>query len=427
MSQGRAASAATVLFNLPDYRVLHVVRDVAGDRTVIVESLAVEAACPSCGVFTSSVHQRTLQRVRDVAFDGPVTVLWRKDRCRCYETACVRRSFAEHTTQVPTRARLTTRLAAAVLAAVTVEVRAVDRVAVEYGLSWPTVARLLAAAAKVLAAGPVRLTRALGIDEHRFRSVRWFRDDSGSWRRIEPWSVLFTDLDTGAVLGVVDGRDGAAVRGWLSTRPRWWRHRVQVVAIDPSAAFRAALHPLLPNARTSVDHFHLVKLANDAVTAVRRRCAWEYRDRRGRAVDPAWAHRLLLLRGADTLSARGWAKLKYILDVDDPSNEIGAAWGIKEQLRLLLATTTVADARVARVVLAQYVRDADMAETTKLMRTLDRWWDPIEVFITTRVTNARSEAANLTCKNLKRTGRGYRNQTNYHARIMLHSAAQMAG
>ena len=169
-----------------------------------------------------------------------------------------------------------------------------------------------------------------------------------------------------------------------------------------------------------------MKLANDAVTAVRRRCAWEYRDRGGRAVDPAWAHRLLLLRGADTLSARGWAKLKYILDVDDPSNQIGAAWGIKEQLRALLATTTVADARAARIVLAQYVTTADMAETTKLMRTLDRWWDPIEVFITTRVTNARSEAANLTCKNLKRTGRGYRNQSNYHARIMLHSAAQMA-
>jgi transposase len=256
--------------------------------------------------------------------------------------------------------------------------------------------------------------------------VRWFRTEAGSWARVEPWSVLFTDLDTGVVLGVVDGRDGAAVRGWLASRPRWWRHRVDVVAIDPSAAFRAALHPLVPNVRTSVDHFHLVKLANDAVTAVRRRCAWEYRDRRGRAVDPAWAHRLLLLRGADSLSVRGWAKLKYILAADDPSNEIGAARGIKEQLRLLLATTTVTDARVARGVLAEYVAAADMAETTKLMRTLDRWWDPIEVFVSTRVTNAKSEAANLTCKNLKRTGRGYRNQGNYHARIMLHSAAQMA-
>ena len=183
-------------------------------------------------------------------------MLWDKKRWRCKESGCVRRSFAEHTTQVPARARLTTRLAAVVLKAVTIEVRAVDRVAAEHGLSWPTVARLLAAAATALAAGPVGLTRALGIDEHRFRSVRWFRDDAGSWRRIEPWSVLFTDLDTGGVLGVVDGRDGAAARGWLKTRRRWWRHRVQVVAIDPSAAFRAALHPLLPYANTSVDHFY---------------------------------------------------------------------------------------------------------------------------------------------------------------------------
>ena len=94
-----------------------------------------------CGVFTSSVHQRTLQRVRDVAFDGPVTVLWDKKRWRCKETGCARRSFAEHTVQVPARARLTSRLCVAVLAAVTSEVRAVGRVATEYGLSWPTVGR----------------------------------------------------------------------------------------------------------------------------------------------------------------------------------------------------------------------------------------------------------------------------------------------
>ena len=159
MSKDRAASAASVLFNLAGFRVLHVVRDQAGARTVTVETLAVEGACSSCGVSTSAVHQRTLQRVRDVAFDGPVTVLWRKKRWRCYESACARRSFVEHAAQVPPRARLTARLAAAVLVAVTTEVRAVDRVAAEYGLSWPTVARLLASAAGALAQAPVALTR----------------------------------------------------------------------------------------------------------------------------------------------------------------------------------------------------------------------------------------------------------------------------
>ena len=426
MFQSTAACAASELFNLPGFDVVDVSRDEAGVRVVAIRTTASEGGCPSCGVLSASVHQWTRQRVRDVPFDGPIVVWWLKKRWRCREQLCPRRSFTERTEQVPPRARMTTRLTVRLLDAVTKEIRAVSRVAAEHGVSWPTVVRLLTAAAGRLAAQRVRPCRALGIDEHRFRSVRWFRDDDGQWSRVEPWSILFTDLDTSAVLGVVDGRDGAAVRAWLQTRPRWWRHRVQVVAIDPSAAFRAALHPLLPRARVAVDHFHLVKLANDALTAVRRRCSWEQRDRRGRAVDPAWAHRLLLLRGADTLSARGWAKLKTVLTIDDPTNQIGAAWGIKEQLRNVLRATTLADARAARILLAGYVTAANMPETTKLMRTIDRWWPAVEVFITTRVTNARSEAANLTCKHLKRTGRGYRNQANYHARIMLHSAAKTA-
>jgi len=94
--------------------------------------------------------------------------------------------------------------------------------------------------------------------------MRWFRTKAAALAPIEPWSVLFTDLDTGALLGVVDGCDGAAVRGWLACRPGWWRHRIDVAEIDRSAAFRAALHPLVPNARTSVDPYDLVKLVNDA-------------------------------------------------------------------------------------------------------------------------------------------------------------------
>ena len=68
-------SAASVLFNLPDYRVVDVARDDDGDghRTVRVVATATEGACPSCGVLTNRVHQRTAQRLRDVPFDGVVT------------------------------------------------------------------------------------------------------------------------------------------------------------------------------------------------------------------------------------------------------------------------------------------------------------------------------------------------------------------
>lgn len=42
------------------------------------------------------------------------------------------------------------------------------------------------------------------------------------------------------------------------------------------------------------------------------------------------------------------------------------------------------------------------------------------------MTNARTEAANTAIKNIKRTGRGFRNEDNYRTRILLASAAKTA-
>ena len=101
-----AVDAASVLFNLPEYRVVEVTRDAGGAREVFVETPVVEAGCPSCGVLTGRVHQRTVQRVRDVPFDGLVTLWWVKKRWRCAEAACARSTFTEHTAQVPAYARV---------------------------------------------------------------------------------------------------------------------------------------------------------------------------------------------------------------------------------------------------------------------------------------------------------------------------------
>jgi transposase len=183
---------------------------------VFIDTPIVEAGCPSCGVVTSRVHQRTTQRVRDVPFDGQVTLWWVKKRWRCTEALCKRATFTEHTDEVPPYARLTTRLKERIVTALAGEVRCVDAVAAELGVSWPTAMRQLstamAAQAAATAARPV-LVHSLGIDEHRFRTVRWYKDDAdGSWRRVEPWMTTFINLATGQVIGVVDGRDSAAVK-----------------------------------------------------------------------------------------------------------------------------------------------------------------------------------------------------------------------
>jgi transposase len=304
--------------------------------------------------------------------------------------------------------------------------RAVAEVAADFQVAWWTVQATVNTAAVLLPEVDELQVRRLGIDEHRYRRVRWFRDDHGGWRRVEPWMSTIVNPDSGQVLGIVDGRDSAAVGGWLAKRSPAWRNRIEIVAIDPSAAFKKAILQRLPNAQISVDAFHLVQLANLMVTRVRQRLVREREQRRGRLIDPAWANRRLLLRGYDTLSVRARARLESVFATNDPTDELSAAWGVKEQLRRLLKSATVEQTRHQKMILGCYVLAADMDETWRLWHTIDTWWPEIEVLIEHRVTNARTEAANTGIKHIKRTGRGYRNPTHYQARILLTSAARRA-
>ena len=110
----------------------------------------------------------------------------------------------------------------------------------------------------------------------------------------------------------------------------------------------------------------------------------------------------------------------------DPTEELSVAWGVKEQLRRILNTSTVERARTEKMILGCHVVAADMDETWRLWHTIDTWWPAIEVLIATGVSNARTEAANTGIKQIKRTGRGYRNSGHYQARILLRSARRAA-
>ncbi|MGI8435010.1 MAG: ISL3 family transposase [Nocardioidaceae bacterium] len=173
-----------------------------------------------------------------------------------------------------------------------------------------------------------------------------------------------------------------------------------------------------------MNHWHLVRLANLMLTMVRQRVAREQHGRRGTTADAAWTHRLLMPRAGDRLSDRAWARLEQVFAADDPTGELGAACGVKERLRLLLAATDLAAADTAHGPLGVAVLAADTPETWKLWHTSNAWWTEIETLIETRVTNAKTEAANTSMEQIKRTGRGYRNHHHYQARILLRGARQ---
>ena len=118
---------------------------------------------------------------------------------------------------------------------------AVSETAAASAVSWWLVrAALTEAGLRTLPDVDELRPRMLGIEEHRFRSVRYFRDpDSPSWIRHEPWMTTIVALDTGQ-----RGRTVSTTRasGTGSSPGRWSCVRARVSARStPSAAFRKAL------------------------------------------------------------------------------------------------------------------------------------------------------------------------------------------
>ena len=418
----------SVLFGLDDHRVLDVVR--VGDRVVrvVIETIDREGACPACGVLSARVKDRPLVRLRDLPASGQRVELWcRRRRLACREPACPRGSFTQASAEVPARARVTARLRQRLAAAIAGSNRAVADVASEHGVSWHTAHNALVAAAARWLPEPSP-TRVLGIDETRTRSVRWILEEAGAhrvWRRSNPWMTSFVDADptcAGLLLGLAPGRSGSCVRAWLAEQTPAFRDAVELVVIDPSAPYASGIRAALPQARIAVDKWHLVRLANDMLTEVRQRVTREQHGHRGTLEQPVWVHRRMLLTAGDRLSPRQLARLRAVLASDDPTGEIGAAWAVKERLRMLLAESEPARIRDALWRFYDAAAAADMPETNRLASTVETWWPAILVALTEDVTNARTEGFNRIIKQTKRVACGFRNMDNYQRRIMSHIA-----
>lgn len=421
---------ASCLLGLEGLAVERVVRTGLGVKIVQLVTDDPDAArCPRCRACSTSGKDWVLTRPRDLPCGGEfAAVQWRKRRWRCRTLDCPQQTFTERVAQVPAGMRTTTRLRAALAVAVE-DGRDQSEVAVAHRVSWPTVQRAVVAHGAIELVEP-EPTAVLGMDETRFGRPRWLPDghhDDGRirWVRTDPWETGFVDVtgDQG-LLGQVDGRTAAAVQAWLAARSPEFRAGVQVAVIDPHAGYAAAVRAALPEAAIAVDHFHLIMLANKAVTAVRQRVTRERLGRRGRKVDPAWANRRLLLRGRERLSPAALARMWNGCIDHDPSDQILSAWIAKEELRALCATANrgghPGEIRDRLHTFYRWCVDADIPELTTLAETIDTWWPAVEVFLTTGITNARTEGTNRLIKQVKRAACGFRNRDNYRRRVRLH-------
>jgi hypothetical protein len=86
---------------------------------------------------------------------------------------------------------------------------------------------------------------------------------------------------------------------------------------------------------------------------------------KGRGIDKAWAHRMLLGAG-NTLTDKAAHRLEEVFAADDATGKLQAVWKVEEQLRLLLRMSYLADAAdAAKEKLKELVDAAGRPETNK--------------------------------------------------------------
>ena len=212
--------------------------------------------------------------------------------------------------------------------------------------------------------------------------------------------------------------------GWPPARPEF-RAGVEVVVIDPHAGYAAAVRAALPDAAIAVDHFHLILLANKAVTAVRQRVTRDLLGRRGRADRPDLGEPAVVAARPGTPVRAGVGADVERLHRPRPDRARSCRRGSRRRnsARCARPRPAAGTARTSGDGCARSTAGAptrDIPELTTLAETIETWWPAIEVFLTTGLTNARTEGTNRLIKQVKRAACGFRNRDNYRRRVRLH-------
>jgi len=424
---------ASRLFALDGVEVAEVDEEPGGGRTVwVVTADPAARVCPVCNTASEHVKEQVMTRPADVAHGGDrVSVVWVKRRWECRVASCPRGTFTESLPAVPPRCRVTSRLREHAGWLVAEGGRTVTQAARECGLSWPVAHQAFTASADPLLEQPPAMVAHLGIDEHRRGRPRWRTDEhTGEYvLAADRWHTCFFDLSGDqALLGQVEGRTSDDAAYWLAQASPAWRDAVQVVAIDMCSIYASAVRRMLPGAQLVVDLFHVVQLAVKATGDVRRRAVREKYGRRGRAGDPEYGIKGLLVRNLEHLRTAQFAKVIDTLGADRHGQQIAAAWIGKEKLRDALnlrarITRSTPCERDVRGRLASFYDwcacNDDIPELITLARTISRWEDEIVAAVLTGVSNARSEALNRLAKLEARMAYSFRNPASQRRRVRI--------
>jgi transposase len=229
--------------------------------------------------------------------------------------------------------------------------------------------------------------------------------DETSSRRGHDYISLFVDLKAKRLLFATPGKEAQTFEKFAEDLQAHSgsAEAITEVSMDLSPAFQKGAAEHLPNAPVTFDRFHLMKLVNEAVDAVRKGEAHSQPDLK--------KSRWLWLKNPERLSAKQSTKLQELLK--NQNLKTAQAY----QFRLTFQEIfTIQNRHQGAVLLKAWIENAKASGLPPLVKvayTLMNHWDGVLRWFESQITNGILEGFNSLLQSAKAKARGYRTHKNF--------------
>lgn len=377
-----------------------------GSKTIVLHIKTKEdkfycTHCKSENVIKSGVVVRDFHTVP--VGDKPMVLRMRVQRLECKDCGHVCQEHIHFAAQQTTYTRRLAKYAVELC-----RIAPIKSVAIHLNLSWNTVKEMVKDYLERNYSKPdITGLKVIGIDEFAVKKGHVYK-------------TIVVNLETGQIVYVGDGKGADALDGfWKLVNKAGVK--IEAVASDLSAAYISAVRQNAPNAVYVFDHFHMVKLINEALDKVRRRIV---NQERAKEKKEGVVGKSSIVKGTKYILLRNSENITDPKDIDrlnaalELNRDLSAAYYLKEDARLIWNSDSKYRASLQLDAWLSSARASLIPELVKVADTVDSHRDGILAFFDKPISTGPVEGINNKIKTLKRMAYGFRDDRYFTLRLL---------
>ncbi|MEG0837598.1 MAG: transposase, partial [Akkermansia sp.] len=214
-----------------------------------------------------------------------------------------------------------------------------------------------------------------------------------TWRLMRLISEMFRFVPLCSVMA--PGKSVDSMDGFFSMLTEQQCQSIQVVGIDRSNAYKAAVEKYLPHAAICFDHFHIISNLNDALDQVRREELHKASEMNRRLISNS---RYLLLKGRENVAEDKVNRLNQLLL---SNRKISDGYVLKEQFREIYKAKDVNGGIWRLSEWLRMTRASSIEPLKRFAKGLLKNFNEVINFFKFRISSGKIEAANASISRIQ--------------------------